>query len=189
MRKIIALLSFLLLTACLSRSPDSTFYSLQTVAPASPLSSRKMTVAVNRAIIPSYLDKPQIVMLGADGVELQISEYQRWGETLSSLLQRITADDLGLLLPDALVKPQNFTAQSYQYYLTLEVNRMDGTWKKQAVLDVWWTIADRNGKVVKRQRSNLSLPLGTTYEDYVQTQSRLLAHLSADIAATLVRLQ
>lgn len=188
MRHIITLLSLLFVTACLGRTPDSTFYSLQTIAPVQPLSTRKISVAVNRAVIPSYLDKPQIVMVGGDGVELQISEYQRWGETLASLLQRITADDLGLLLPNALVKPQNFTAQSYQYFLTLEINRMDGTWNKQAVLDVWWTITNRQNRVLKRERSSLSAPLTTGYENYVQIQSQLIAELSARIANALIKL-
>lgn len=188
MRHICALLSFLLLAACLSRSPDSAFYSLETIAPAQPLSQRKMTVAVNRAVVPSYLDKPQIVMRDADGVELQISEYERWGDTLSSMLARVTADDLGLLLPNAQIRPQNFMPQTYQYYLTLEVNRMDGTWNKQAVLDVWWTISNNYNKVYKRGRSSLSAPMGKSYEEYVQIQSKLLAEAAAQIAESLAKL-
>ena len=188
MRHIFALLSFFLLAACLSRSPDSAFYSLETIAPAQPLSQRKMTVAVNRAVVPSYLDKPQIVMRDSAGVELQISEYQRWGETLSSMLSRVMADDLGLLLPNAQIRPQNFMPQTYQYYLTLEVNRMDGTWNKQAVLDVWWTISNNYNKVYKRGRSSLSAPMGKSYEEYVQIQSKLLAEAAAQIAESLAKL-
>ena len=139
-------------------------------------------------MIPSYLEKPQIVLVGSDGVELQVSEYHRWGESLASLLQRITADDLNLLLPRAEIKPQNFTAQNYDYYLTLEVNRMDGTWNKQAVLDVWWTVTDSRNKVLKRERTSLSAPLGKTNEDYAQVQSRLLGELSARIAAVLAKI-
>lgn len=103
-------------------------------------------------------------------------------------MQRITADDLNLLLPRAEIKPQNFTAQIYDYYLTLEVNRMDGTWNKQAVLDVWWTVTDSRNKVLKRERTSLSAPLGKTYEDYAQVQSRLLGELSARIAAILAKI-
>ena len=157
MRKIVSLFSLLLISACLSRTPDASFYGLQALAAEAPLSDRKISVGVNRAVIPSYLEKPQIVLVGSDGVELQVSEYHRWGESLASLLQRITADDLNLLLPRAEIKPQNFTAQIYDYYLTLEVNRMDGTWNKQAVLDVWWTVTDSRNKVLKRERSSAKL--------------------------------
>lgn len=188
MRKIVSLFSLLLISACLSRTPDASFYGLQALAQEAPLSDRKISVGVNRAVIPSYLEKPQIVLVGSDGVELQVSEYHRWGESLASLLQRITADDLNLLLPRAEIKPQNFTAQIYDYYLTLEVNRMDGTWNKQAVLDVWWTVTDSRNKVLKRERTSLSAPLGKTYEDYAQVQSRLLGELSARIAAVLAKI-
>lgn len=190
MRCMAAVLSVFLLASCLGRTPDSDFYGLRTVAPVQALSMRRLSVAVNRAVIPGYLEKPQIVMLdNTGGVELNINEYQRWGEPLSSSVQRITADDLSLLLPNALIKPQNFTPQTYQYYLTIEVNRMDGIWNKEAVLDVWWTISDPYNKVLKRQKENLSAPLGKGYDDYVQTQSRLLAELSARIAAALLQLR
>ena len=161
MRKIVSLFSLLLISACLSRTPDASFYGLQALAAEAPLSDRKISVGVNRAVIPSYLEKPQIVLVGSDGVELQVSEYHRWGESLASLLQRITADDL---------------------------NRMDVTCNKQAVLDVWWTVTDSRNKVLKRERTSLSAPLGKTYEDYAQVQSRLLGELSARIAAVLAKI-
>ncbi len=188
MRKLTAFLGILLLSACLGQTPNSMFYSLQTIRPEQPVSMRKMSIAINRAVIPSYLDKPQIVMADADGVELQISEYQRWGENLASLLPRIMADDLGELLPNALVKPQSFTPQNYQYYLTLEVNRMDGTWNREAVLETWWSISDSQSRVIKRQKTSLTAPLGNSYEDYVQTQSRLMGELAQQIAQTLAKL-
>lgn len=78
--------------------------------------------------------------------------------------------------------------QTYQYYLTLEVNRMDGTWNKQAVLDVWWTISNNYNKVYKRGRSSLSAPMGKSYEEYVQIQSKLLAEAAAQIAESLAKL-
>jgi len=189
MRHIISLIGIFLLAACLGRSPDSTFYTLEAVQPGQPLSSRRLTAAVNRVIIPDYLDKPQIVLRASDGVELQISEYQRWGETLASLLQRVTADDLNLLLPQAQIKPQSFTAQTYQYYVTLEINRMDGTWNDKAVLDAWWSITDRQNRVLKRAKANLSAPLKKSYQEYVQVQSRLLAKLSEQIAEALLQIR
>ena len=78
MRKIVSLFSLLLISACLSRTPDASFYGLQALAAEAPLSDRKISVGVNRAVIPSYLEKPQIVLVGSDGVELQGSEYHRW---------------------------------------------------------------------------------------------------------------
>lgn len=189
MYRIAIVLSVFLLAACLSRTPNSDFYGLRADMPVQALSLRRMSVAVNRVIIPGYLEKPQIVMLdNTGGVELNINEYHRWGEPLATSIQRIIADNFGRLLPEALIKPQNFTPQTYQYYLTIEVNRMDGVWNKEAVLDVWWTISDSYNKVLKRQKENLSAPLGTGYDEYVQTQSKLLAELSARIAAAFLKL-
>ena len=56
MRKIVSLFSLLLISACLSRTPDASFYGLQALAAEAPLSDRKISVGVNRAVIPSYLE-------------------------------------------------------------------------------------------------------------------------------------
>ncbi len=189
MKKLALLGVIVLVAACFYRTPNSMFYGLRAIAPQTIYSKPRINVALNRAVIPSYLDKPQIVMRAPDGVEWQISEYNRWGETLSSLLQRVLADDLSLALPNSIVKPQTFSAESYDYYVSIEINRMDGTWGKEAVLDTWWTITDDANQVITRKKTNLSAPLGKTYEEYAQIQSQQLSTLAADIAAELARLK
>ena len=117
MKKLALLGIVVLVAACFYRTPNSMFYGLRTIAPQTTYGKPDISVAVNRAVIPSYLDKPQIVMRATDGVELEISEYNRWGETLNSLLQRVLADDLSLALPNSIVKPQTFSAENYDYYV------------------------------------------------------------------------
>ena len=189
MKKLVLLGVVVLVAACFYRTPNSMFYGLRAIAPQNTYSKPNISVAINRAVIPSYLDKPQIVMRAPDGVEWQISEYNRWGETLNSLLQRVLADDLSLALPNSIVKPQTFSAESYDYYVSIEINRMDGTWGKEAVLDSWWTITDDANQVLKRKKTNLSTPLGKTYEDYAQIQSQQLSQLAEQIASELSRLK
>ncbi len=185
MRNIWTLVFLFALSACVGTSQPARFYSLQAENLSGHTYPRQLSIGIEEFSIPSYLDKPQIVVRGDNGVELQPSELNRWSEPLAVMMPRILADDLSLLFPSALVKPRNFGRENFSYTVTVEVNRFDGTWDKTAVLDVWWNLQDKNGTVVYRRRSNLQQPLGKGYDNLAEVQSRLVAQLAADIAAAV----
>ena len=82
MKKTFVLASVLLLASCLGRSPDSSFYTLISEPPAKSY-KLKTSLQVNEVNIPEYLTRPQIVTVGDNPVEIEISEFNRWSAPLS----------------------------------------------------------------------------------------------------------
>lgn len=190
MRKIAALVVLVLLGGCLGTSPNSDFYSLRVVEPQAEAvyPRKKMNIGVEAAEIPDYLSKPQMITFAPDKVSMTISEFNRWGEPLSGMIQRVLAQDLALNLPASSMKPKGYAAEQFNYTVLVEIVRFDGIWQDKAKLEAWWTIFNRNGDVVTRQKTTLEAPLGHNYEELAEQQSRLIAELSAQIAARLSKL-
>ncbi len=185
------LLPVLLLSACITgNSLPSKFYNLRAENAGLYVNDRvRADIGILEVKIPDYLDKPQIATLKSGGVELSISEHNRWSEPLSGMIQRVIAADLGYNLPKAVVKPRLSAREDFKYLVQIEIGRFDGSWNKTADLDAWWTITGNNGNVLLQQKSSLSAPLGEGYDALVQAQSRLLAELAAQIAPAIARLR
>ena len=175
MRKLWLFFPVLLLSACIGTSRPARFYNLQAEnIGAYSNAAVRADIGVREVKIPDYLDKPQIATLKSGGVEVDISELNRWSESLSTMIQRVVADDLGYNLPKAVVKPRVSAREDFKYLLQIEA---------------WWSIADASGKLLVQQKSSLSVPLGDGYDDLVRAESRLLAELSAQIAPAFARLK
>lgn len=190
MKKLAAFLSLLLLAACIGTTPQSKFYSLRPLENNNPLPAKpKLTIGIDSVEVPSYLDRPQIVTYQANGIEMNISEFNRWSEPLSSMIQQILAQDMAAVMPRSLVKVPASSRENFDYTVRLEVIKFDGTWNQQVNLDTWWTIANSDGNAVLRRRSRINLPVKNSYDNLVIQQSALLAELAGEIAATARKLE
>ena len=188
MKKIYLLIPFLLLTACVATgvSQPSKFYNLQSADTGAYTNSRiRGNVGVMEITLADYLDKPQIVTTKPNMIELDISENNRWSESLSTMIQRVMADDLAYYLPKAAVKPRTSARENFNYLVQIELNKFDGSWNKNVVLEAWWSIKNASGQVIRQQKTVLSAPLGNGYDDLVKVQSRLLSDLAEKIARSL----
>ena len=95
------------------------------------------------------------------------------------------ADDLAYYLPKAAVKPRTSARENFNYLVQIELNKFDGSWNKNVVLEAWWSIKNASGQVIRQQKTVLSAPLGSGYDDLVKVQSRLLSELAEKIARSL----
>lgn len=190
MRKYGVLLATFLVCGCIGVSPQSKFYGLNSISESSiTFDSAKLAVGVGEVKVPAYLDKPQIVTRQANQVELNVSEFHRWSEPLSAVLRQALTDDLAVYLPNAMVKPTSFRREGFNYVLWVEVNKFDGTWGKTADLSVWWSVFDANNNLVLREKTDLSRPLGKTYDDLMQQDSDLVSELAREMAAKIAKLK
>lgn len=193
MKKVFSAILVLLLAGCIGtgRTPPSKFYSLRPVSGVEkPLTAyRGFSVGIEEVKVPAYMDKPQIVTERKDSVELNISELNRWSEPLSSMLQRTIADDMAAYLPQTLVKPKNYGREIFDYAVFVEINKFGGVWDENAVLEAWWYVSDKNGKILAREQTYLSVPLGKGYDALVEKQSFMVGELSKQIAEKIIRLR
>lgn len=191
MNKFWILIAVLMLSSCVfGVSQPSRFYTLQPEELGLYVNNEvKANIGVREVAIPDYLDKPQIVTLKDNLVELNISETNRWSEPLSTMIQRVVADDIGDDLPNAMVKPRVSGRESFKYIVQIEINKMEGSWKKEAVLEAWWSISNKNGKILAQKKTSLSRPLGSSYDDLVKVESILLGELSNEISTQIAKLE
>ncbi len=185
MKKYLILMLFML-SAC-AFTQQSRFYRLQSASADMAVSQRKTSVGVEEVSVPRYVDRPQIVLVDKDTSELTVSEFDRWAEPLSSSITRVLADDISLYLPNALVKPKNYSMENFTYIISVEINKFDSTIDKKATLDAWWTIF-KNGGVAARGRTILSGTPTSGYDGVVNEQSKLLNQMAQQIAEKIAKL-
>ena len=154
----------------------------------SVISNKILQIAVEPIKIPAFLDKPQIVTLTNDGMQLNIAETKRWAEPLSAMIQRVMINDLAYRLPNSEVRPKTFTRDKYDYILYIDVNKIDASFNKELILSVWWSLIDKDGKTVYRTQTTLKDNLSDNYDDLVLKQSQLLGRLSDIIVQKIIQI-
>ena len=191
MKKIIALCSAILLSACVggtSKAPN--IYTLKSIDSGITAidQNTKANVGIAEVKVPNYIDRPQVILVESDGITLKKSEFERWSEDLATLTQRTLAGNISAYLPNAIIKPKNFINEKFDFVVYVEINDMSGTFADKATLDVWWTIVDSNNNMVFKKQTKIQNELGDTYTDFVIAQSNLFDELSKEIATELTRL-
>lgn len=190
MKKLACLLILFLLAGCVGTTPQSKFYSLKPLENNNPAPNRpQLTIGIGTVEVPSYLDRPQMVTYQNNGIQLNISEFNRWSEPLYSMIRQTLAQDIVAFMPRDVVKVPASARENFDYMVGVEIIKFDGSWNQQAVLDAWWTIANADGQVKLRRHSQLSLPIKDSYDNLVVQQSALLANLAEEIAAAARKLK
>jgi uncharacterized lipoprotein YmbA len=179
---------FLVLCACSWRTPNSTFYMMNSDG-LEPVSNRKISVSVARIKVPDLLDRSQIVVYEKNDGEVKIDEFNRWGEAFPEVLQATVTNDLMAYLPNAFIKRTYFDSGNLDYSVNIEINQMAAYVGDKVVLSAWWNIANASGRVVKRSQEKFAVPMsGNTMEDVVKAQNAAVHQLSKAIAEQLKRL-
>ena len=173
-------------------TPPSKFYMLESIArgPAPPGTvtlDRAVSIGLGPVTLPDYLDRSQIVTR-TDQNTVQLAEFDRWAEPLSSNISRTLAENLVLLLQnDSIVQYPWPGSIDVTYQVVVDVYRFDGILGEKALLEVQWSILGKKGKrVLQLKRSTFVEPAsGTTFGALVAAQSRTVENLSREIASAL----
>ena len=175
-----------LLTGACGSSRPSTFYVLDSndlpEKSTTSADANKMLIGIEPVFLPTYLDKPQIIIRQPDAVTLTASEFNRWAELLSDVFPRVLADAVSKKMGYPAAKQINLNRDLFPYRLYVEVLRFDAAFDKEAVLDTWWTIMTNSGNVVYRTRTVLVEPTGDSYDSVVRSEQRLLRRFGEIIA-------
>jgi uncharacterized lipoprotein YmbA len=88
-----------LVPACSSPNPE--LYTLAPV-PGTPEPGGPARVAIHRAAIARYLERPGIVR-SSENYRLEVQANQEWGEPLAQMITRVLAEDLRQRLPGSTI--------------------------------------------------------------------------------------
>lgn len=185
MKKLIFIALCVCLAGCFGTSKPADFYVLQPDITLLPVQTARFNIGVEAVELPTYLDRPQIVWQKDGSSELKVSELNRWGESLSEMIQRTLVSDLSALMPNAFVKPKTFSRENFTRIISVEIDRFDAIEGKEAFLNAWWSVSNADGTVLVRDKTVLNAPTTGTYEDYVRVQSDLVARLAEQIASKI----
>ena len=175
-------------------SPPTKFYLLSPL-PDPSLEAGDMQgqqpaiIRVNAVVIPSYLDRGEIVTRVSEN-EIHLADFHQWGEPLRDSLTSILALNLSRLLPADRFAVFPFKCPSpVDYQVSVEIVRMDGSLDRDAQLTAQWTIlqSKENDIVTTRKSRFKASKAPMDYGELVAAQSQLLEALSREIAQSIQR--
>ena len=174
----------LLLNAC-SSTPQSNYYLLN--AKATEVSTPcHCSIGVGPVTVAEYLNRPQITIAGEPG-QLQIEQFQRWGEPLHNNIERVLVENLATLTDSAKVVVHPWRQdQQPRYAVTVNILTMNRE-ENLAVIKVQWQLRDReSGDIIATQLQRYTSPLANPdYRTLAEGFSHALLILSEQIAAQI----
>ncbi|WP_193214374.1 PqiC family protein [Luteolibacter marinus] len=178
----LALVIALLLAAC--AAPKS-FYVLTPEGP--PPAGGGMTIGVGPVSLAGYLDRANLVFQES-GNRMAVAESHRWAGDLEENIARVTATNLGRRLGTGNVRTYPWGSDGeLRYQISLDIRQLHGTSNGDAVIDAAWrvySLPDR--RMIASKSWSGSEPMNADgYDELAAAQSRLLARLATEIAATL----
>lgn len=190
MRSFAALLLALLLAACGS-SPPTRFYMLDPVPSArAPLPDPGPPVQIGHVSIPGPLDRLSFVTRSGPN-RIDVSDQDRWAAPLDGMIARVVAADLAARLPaDRVLAPGDPTPQSRSLTVVLNIRQFVGDTAGKVVLDVDWSVLDRQQHPRLTQRASITRQAASGQAGAIAAaMSDALGELSDRIAATLAGLR
>jgi uncharacterized lipoprotein YmbA len=177
------------LSGCIGGStPPSQFYLLEPIdeSPARASGSvEKPLIALGPVRVPRYVDRPQIVIASGKNA-YQLSELNRWAESLDDNISRVLAQNLSLLASVDAV-PGNGSSRARQAQLRVAVNILEFhvNPQGQAGLTAQWQIIRGGDSLSSRQVSYRSPASTTDYSVMVAALNDCLNRMSRELAASL----
>jgi hypothetical protein len=180
-----AVLAGLLAALAACSSPPPRVYTLAAM-PGTPPGGRPVTASVAAVEVPKYLDRPQIVRRSGT-VELGVDEFERWGEPLANMVQRVLAEDLTARLPAGSVVTTSRTLSGDES-LTVElaIGRFDPEADGTIVLEAQWRVRGKaRGRAATETARITRRPADQSTAAEVRAMSEALGDLAYRIAGPI----
>jgi uncharacterized protein len=157
-------------------------------APPDVSGTRGVGIGVGPVIVPSYLDRIQIVTR-TDTDQVELSTFHRWAEPLPDGIARILAEEIGTRVPTERVVTfpwRGVTARDIQYQVVVAVLRFDGRLGGDVTLDTRWRILGKDDAELAFGRSTVVEATGNPgFEPMVAAMTRALVSLGEEIAGRI----
>ena len=181
------------------RAPD--YFLLAPVAKAPgqelPVSSGNqdeggaVSVLVGPVEIPGYLDRPQIVKIGAEN-RLLLSETNRWAEPLDTAMERVIAQDISIRSRGKF-SAHPFCLDTFSrghnagYRVTVICYGFEEHAGRLVLLNAEWTVSvpGQNKPLAEKRANFIAHVKGADMKDTISAMNNALDQLSAAILADL----
>ena len=153
--------------------------------------SQEIFIAVGPVIIPSEMDRPQIIIRD-HASRVKISEFHRWAAPLQEDIASVLSTNLAALLGTDRITPRQYSDLfPVTHYIVLNINRFDGQLQGEVFFDVTWSIQrNQHLEPLTIKRSIIREPvLQGEYDGLIAAQSNALAELSRQIAASVMEIE
>jgi uncharacterized protein len=108
-------------------------------------------IAVEPLHIPSYLDRAEIVVRTGDN-ELDIADFNKWGEDIKSNLSRTLIENLSMLFDsDKIYLIPSKKRQAPNFRIALRIKKFERGHDGTTILSVRWMLYSRDKKVLFRE--------------------------------------
>jgi uncharacterized lipoprotein YmbA len=182
-RTALVVLACALATGCsIFSRPKNTFYSLETLAPATPVAAgaaRGLPVGIDALELPPGFDRRGIVVMGADH-KVEVRGTNQWSADLQEMVLHTLAFDLADRLPEGMVVLPGQPKPNAMRSISIAFDELAAGQDKLFVLDARWTLGDvTHHERITEQMQSLDSPV------LVTAMSQALATLADRIAAQL----
>ncbi|MDR0994440.1 MAG: PqiC family protein [Verrucomicrobiota bacterium] len=173
-------------------SPPPVWYVLGAAggeASASPndLQADSIPIYLTPIVLPSYLDRPQIVTRVADE-RIQINEMQRWGLPLDTAIAEVLGTTITRRLPHAYVDAIPARGKVEGYSIQVILIRLDGALGGPVQLVAQWElrqVSPQGDWSFRRQATYTAEATGKTYEAYVKAVGDAVRLMGEDMVDVL----
>jgi uncharacterized lipoprotein YmbA len=182
-------LGLLLLSACALTRPvrdTASQHLLDATVPVRATTATQPALAVAKPALPTYLDRPQLVIRGAAG-ELRVLDEQLWSEPLDAGVARVLATNLARLTGSGAILPASgFVALEYDRLVELRLERCEPGPDGNLVFEATWKLQQVTGPEAPFRSFRTVVPAGAaTAAAQVAATNEALARLARAIAAKL----
>jgi uncharacterized lipoprotein YmbA len=183
--KPLALLVLLVAAGCSllkPRTDPTRFFVLSTTDPPEPATPIAQVLGIDHVTLPAYLEREAMVTRKADN-QIDIQDYNRWGEPLREGFVRTLRRDLDGQLGTEHVQTQPFDpAHEPSLLLDVRVRHFEFVAGEGAVLEASWTLRDKAGKELATHEAIEKLPALEDTGAEVAGLSKAIARLAAGVA-------
>jgi uncharacterized lipoprotein YmbA len=170
-------------------SPPVQYYDLQALETGSDAERHQsLRVGVGPLRTPEHLRRSQIVTRGADA-RVMVDDFHRWIEPLGDRIHDVLAQNLDVLIEDAVVVAFPYThIADLDYQLVGRISRFDADPDGTAVLQVQWgVIASRDEFAIQPQRVRYEARAAQPgdYQALTRAMSEVLQQFGRDVAESL----
>ncbi len=176
---------FSLLMGCSSSLSNTQFYLLPEPKSTSlEEQSKEETkyIAVLPVLIPSYLERSEILLKSKNSTSLVVAQNRRWAESLDSMLQRLVAVSLSneIMSSNTIAFPLNSTFP-VDYKLSVDISLFEGNTNNEASVNAYWVLREEN-KTLAQGKFIKSMPVSASFEELLEVQSLLIQEMTMQIA-------